>query len=166
MKTERFASIVQSAGNPVAHLLLISPEKDKILQTAIRTNRVLTVHQNLTGNKADYGTIGFERGGACQYFIFPRSLAKFREVRIVGINYDLLKAGASKEGGKTVAQPQRSASQTSEGDPAQRERPKKKVEPQECLPRSSFISQDLSSRKSMTPRAKPFRRLRIKCDKQ
>ena len=40
MKTERFASIVQAAGNPVAHLLLISPEKDKVLQTAIKTNRV------------------------------------------------------------------------------------------------------------------------------
>jgi hypothetical protein len=131
MKTERFGSIVQAAGNPVAHLLLISPEKDKVLQTAIKTNRVLTVHQNLTGNKADYGTIGFEPGGACQYFIFPKSLAKFRETRIVGIKYDLLKAGVSKDVGKTVAQPQRSASQTSAGDRGRRERPKKKVEPQE-----------------------------------
>ena len=131
MKTERFASIVESSGNPVAHLLLISPEKDKVLQTAIRTNRVLTVHQNLTGNKADYGTVGFEPGGARQYLIFPRSLAKFREFRIVGIKYDLLMTGVSKEAGTTVAKPQPSAAKSSAGDRAQRERPKKKVEPQE-----------------------------------
>ena len=59
MKTARFAAVVEAAGKPDTHLLLVSPEKDKALQAAIKTHRVMTVHQELVGNKADHGTFGF-----------------------------------------------------------------------------------------------------------
>ena len=95
MKTERFAAIVEAAGKPVTHLLLISPEKDKTLQAAIKTRRVMTVHQNLSGNKADYGDVGFEPGAGRQYLIFPKSLSKYQGSRIVAIKYELFEDGMS-----------------------------------------------------------------------
>jgi hypothetical protein len=52
MKTARFAAVVEAAGRPDTHLLLVSPEKDKALQAAIKTHRVLTVHQELVGSRA------------------------------------------------------------------------------------------------------------------
>ena len=64
MKTARFAAVVEAAGKPDTHLLLVSPEKDKALQAAIRTHRVMTVHQELVGNNADHGAVDFEPGGA------------------------------------------------------------------------------------------------------
>ena len=103
MKTARFAAVVEAAGKPDTHLLLVSPETDKALQAAIKTHRVMTVHQELVGNKADHGTADFEPGGARQFLIFPKSISKFKGVRIVGIKYDLLKAGhPPKERAKSV----------------------------------------------------------------
>ena len=96
MKTARFAAVVEAAGKPDTHLLLVSPEKDKALQAAIRTHRVMTVHQELVGNKADHGTVDFELGRARQFLIFPKSISKFKGSRIVGIKYDLLKASSSQ----------------------------------------------------------------------
>ena len=93
MKTARFAAVVEVAGTPDTHLLLVSPEKDKALQAAIRTHRVMTVHQELVGNKADHGTVDFEPGRARQFLIFPKSISKFKGIRVVGIKYDLLEAG-------------------------------------------------------------------------
>jgi hypothetical protein len=106
MKTARFTAVVRAAGKPTTHLLLVPPEKDKVLQAAIKTHRVMTVHQRPTGNQADHGTIGFEPGGASQYLIFPKSLAKFQDSHIVGIKYDLLDEGISKKGAEP-AKPQK-----------------------------------------------------------
>jgi hypothetical protein len=61
MKTARFAAVVEAAGKPDTHLLLVSPERDKALQAAISTHRVMTVHQELVGNKADHGICRFSR---------------------------------------------------------------------------------------------------------
>ena len=96
MKTARFAAVVEAAGKPDTHLLLVSPEKDKPLQTAIRAHRVMTLHQELGGSKKDHGTVGFEPGGARQFLIFPRSLSKFQGSRIVGVKYDLLEPGEER----------------------------------------------------------------------
>src|SRR6476646_5034194 len=106
MKTARFAAVVEVAGTPDTHLLLVSPEKDKALQAAIRTHRVMTVHQELVGNKSDHGTVDFEPGRARQFLIFPKSISKFKGSRIVGIKYDLLKAGRPPgERAKSVKEP-------------------------------------------------------------
>ena len=96
MKTAHFAAVVEAAGKPDTHLLLVSPEKDKALQAAIKTQRVMTVHQELVGNKADHGTVGFVPGPARQFLIFPKPISKFNGKHIVGINYDLLKAAPSE----------------------------------------------------------------------
>ena len=107
-KTAHFAAVVEAAGKPDTHLLLVSPERDKALQAAIRTHRVMTVHQELGGNKADHGTIDFEPGRARQFLIFPKSISKFKGIRIVAIKYDLLKAGRPpKERAKSVKEPKK-----------------------------------------------------------
>jgi len=109
MKTARFAAVVEAVGKPDTHLLLVSPEKDKALQAAIKTHRVMTVHQELMGNRADHGTVGFEPGRARQFLIFPKSVSKFKGIRIVGIKYDLLEAQHSKERAKPAKTPEKAA---------------------------------------------------------
>ena len=90
MKTVRLSKVLEAAGEPGSHVLLVSPENDKALQQAIRTHRVMTIHQQPFGPKADYGTVGFELGSSSQYLIFPRSISKFAGLRVVGIDYGLL----------------------------------------------------------------------------
>jgi hypothetical protein len=89
MKSVRFQSVIDAAGQPEPHLLWVAPEKDKELQKAIREKRVLTVHQSAVGTRADHGTVGFEKTAQGQVLIFPRSLAKFEGKRVVAIRYDL-----------------------------------------------------------------------------
>jgi hypothetical protein len=92
MDTVRFAKIIESCGKPDTHLLLIDPAKDKALQAAIKSNRVMTVHQQSGGTKTDYGIIGFEPGAARQFLLFPKTLEPFADKRIIGIKYDLLES--------------------------------------------------------------------------
>jgi hypothetical protein len=109
MKTARFAAVVEVAGNPQTHLLLVSPEKDKVLQAAIKAHRVMTVHQELVGNKADHGTVGFEPGRARQFLIFPKSILEFKGIRIVAVKYDLLDNRAQKARAKPAKAPKKAA---------------------------------------------------------
>lgn len=90
MGTVRFSKIVEIAGKPIVHLLWMDPAKDLILQKAIHANRVMTVHQGLINAKADYGTIGFQKGVSGQILIFPKSLKRFADTRVTGVKYDLL----------------------------------------------------------------------------
>ncbi len=88
--TVRFSKLVESAGKPSVHLLWVDPAKDSVLQKAIHANRVLTVRQRPVDTKADYGTVGFERGIAGQILIFPKSIKHFADKRVIGVKYDLL----------------------------------------------------------------------------
>jgi hypothetical protein len=88
MKTVRFSKVLEACGKPEIHLLLVDPGKDKTLQAAIRSQRVMTLYQG--GGQTDYGAVGFEEGRSRQYFIFPKSLQAFQDDRIVGIKYNLL----------------------------------------------------------------------------
>jgi hypothetical protein len=90
MGTIRFAKIVEAAGRPVVHVLWIDPDRDPILKKAIDAQRVMTVHQGLTKAKADYGTVGFQKGVSGQILIFPKSLKRFADTRVTGVKYDLL----------------------------------------------------------------------------
>jgi hypothetical protein len=109
MKTARFAAVVEAAGNPHTHLLLVSPENDKVLQAAIKAHRVMTVHQGLVGNKADHGTVGFEPGRARQFLIFSKSILEFKGIRIVAVKYDLLDDRAQKAQAKPAKTPKKAA---------------------------------------------------------
>lgn len=92
VKTVRFTEVVKRCGAPEPHLVLVAPPQDKILQTAVKANRVMTLFQATTGNKVDYGSVGFEKGASRQFLIFPKSLRPFADRKIVGIKYDLFAA--------------------------------------------------------------------------
>jgi hypothetical protein len=88
--TVRFSKLVEVAGKPSNHLLWSDPAKDQVLQSAIRTHRVLTVCQRPVDAKADYGTVGYEKGVPAQILIFPKSIKQFADKRVVGVKYELL----------------------------------------------------------------------------
>jgi hypothetical protein len=89
MSTIRFSKIVEVAGKPIVHVLWVNPEKDPILKKAIEAERVMTVRQGLPNGKADYGTVGFEKGVSGQILIFPESLKRFADKQVTGVKYDL-----------------------------------------------------------------------------
>lgn len=95
MSTVRFSKVLEACGKPDIHLLLIDPAKDKTLQAAIKSDRVMTIHQE--SGSTDYGIVGFEQGRSRQFLVFPKSLKAFDGHRIVGIKYDLLEDAPVRE---------------------------------------------------------------------
>jgi hypothetical protein len=102
MKTVRFSEVVNLSGNPDTHLLLIAPAKDKTLQAAIKSNRVMTLYQGSGSTKSDYGTIGFVEGSSRQFLVFPQTLKSFADKRVIGIKYDLLESMPVSRGEATA----------------------------------------------------------------
>src|SRR4051794_22542152 len=89
-KTARFSEVVARSGKPEVHLTWTEPTSDRVLQSALKQSRVLTVHQQTRGSKKDFGVVGLEPAPGTQFLIFPRSLRRFAGRRVVGINYELL----------------------------------------------------------------------------
>lgn len=90
MKTVRFASVVEKCGAPHLHLAWVAPQRDPAVRKAMAENRVMTVHQELRGGKKDYGTIGYLKDRHAQILLFPKSLRRFGERRVVAVDYSLL----------------------------------------------------------------------------
>jgi|HubBroStandDraft_6_1064221.scaffolds.fasta_scaffold60903_3 hypothetical protein len=88
VSTVRFSKVIEASGKPDIHLLLIDPAKDKTLQAAIKSDRVMTLYQQ--SGSTDHGIVGFEQGRSRQFLVFPKSLKPFNGQRIVGIKYELL----------------------------------------------------------------------------
>ena len=89
VKTARFAAVVEKCGAPEVYTLWQNPTGDRHFQSLLKNHRVMTIQQSDTGTEfgiADY----CERKGA-RYLAFPKSLRKFEEKRIVGINWELVK---------------------------------------------------------------------------
>ncbi len=89
IKTVRFAQIAESAGKPEAYTLWQKPAQDRHLQRQIKNNRVMTIQQSETGT--EFGLVGFKADKNSRYLVFPKSLKRFENTRIVGINWDLVK---------------------------------------------------------------------------
>src|SRR5436190_23939321 len=68
MKTARFTEVVQAAGKPEPYALWIDPKKDRTFQSALKQHRVLSVHQETVGTKADSGQVGYRRDPQAQIF--------------------------------------------------------------------------------------------------
>lgn len=103
MKTVRFQRLVEVAGKPESHLVLVDPAKDRALQSAVKANRIVTVHQSSIGSKTDYGAVGFDPGPSRQFLVFPRGVGRFKARRIVGIKYDLFAGDESPRRAKRGA---------------------------------------------------------------
>jgi hypothetical protein len=88
-KTKRFADVVTQAGKPEPYTLWQKPAQDRHLQSEIKHNRVMTILKTDAGS--EFGMVGFKEEKGVSYFIFPKSLKRFENKRIVGINWDLVK---------------------------------------------------------------------------
>jgi hypothetical protein len=89
VKTARFAQVVEKAGKPEVYTLWQKPAQDRHLQSEIKNNRVMTVQKSDSGS--EFGIVGFKEQKGASYLIFPKSLKRFENKRIVGINWDLIK---------------------------------------------------------------------------
>ena len=88
VKTARFAVVVEKCGTPEVYTLWQKPSTDRHFQRLLKNHRVMTVQQSETGT--DFGIADYcERKGAT-YLAFPKSLRRYAEKRIVGINWDLV----------------------------------------------------------------------------
>ena len=89
VKTGRFAAIVEACGEPQVYIPWQSPRKDRSLQAQLRQGRIMTIQKS--GSGSDFGCVGLiERKGA-RYLVFPKSLKRFADQRIVGIKWELVK---------------------------------------------------------------------------
>jgi hypothetical protein len=88
-KTIRFAQVVEKAGAPETYTLWQKPAADRHLQSQIKNNRVMTIQKSESGT--EFGIIGFKERKGATYLIFPKSLKRFENRRVIGINWDLLR---------------------------------------------------------------------------
>ena len=89
VKTARFAEVVDKAGKPEVYTLWQKPAADRHFQSLNKSNRVMTIQKSESGT--DFGLVGFKERKGASYLVFPKSLKRFADKRIVGINWDLLR---------------------------------------------------------------------------
>ncbi len=88
VKTVRFTEVVEKSGRPEVYTLWQKPEADRHFQSALKNHRVMTVQPSETGT--EFGLVGFKRTRGASYLLFPKSLKRFENQRIIGINWDLV----------------------------------------------------------------------------
>jgi hypothetical protein len=88
VNTARFAQVVEKSGKPEVYTLWQKPTADRHLQSQIKSNRVMTIQRSDTGT--EFGIAGLKERKGATYLVFPKSLKRFAEKRIVGINWALL----------------------------------------------------------------------------
>ncbi len=89
VKTTRFAAVVKRCGPPEVYTLWQKPEKDRHFQSLLKNHRIMTIQQSETGT--DFGVVVFCERKGVTYLAFPKSLKRFQESRIVGINWELVR---------------------------------------------------------------------------
>ena len=89
VKTARFAQVVEKAGGPEVYTLWQKPAQDRHLQSEIKSNRAMTILKTEAGS--EFGMVGFKERKGASYLVFPKSLKRYQNRRIVGINWELVK---------------------------------------------------------------------------
>jgi hypothetical protein len=90
VKTARFAQVVEKCGQPEVYTLWQKPASDRHFQSQIKNNRVMTIQSSESGT--EFGFVGFKEQKGASYLVFPKSLKRFENKRVVGINWDLVKS--------------------------------------------------------------------------
>ena len=88
IKTTRFSQIVEKCGKPQVYTLWQKPSTDRHLQAQIKKSRVITILKSDSGT--DFGIVGFKESKEARYLIFPKSLKRFAEKCIIGIDWALV----------------------------------------------------------------------------
>jgi len=120
VKQVRFGKIVEAGGKPDAYLAFSDPGKDASFMRAAKESRVVTIKQEPTSTRKDFGIVGYVKEKYATYLIFPKSLKDFDGQRVIGIDYSILQSADVRIGGKVPA-------------------PRKKPEPKKGKARSAAI---------------------------
>ncbi|TMP92844.1 MAG: hypothetical protein E6L07_11350 [Verrucomicrobia bacterium] len=88
VKTARFTRVVEKAGEPEVYTLWQKPGADRHFQSQIKNNRVMTIQKSEGGT--DFGFVGFKERKGATYLVFPKSLKRFADKRIVGIDWTVV----------------------------------------------------------------------------
>jgi len=88
IKTARFSQIIEKCGKPQVYTLWQKTSIDRHLQAQIKKSRVMTILKSDSGT--DFGIVGFKESKEARYLIFPKSLKRFAEKRIIGIDWALV----------------------------------------------------------------------------
>jgi len=89
IKTTRFSQIIEKCGKPQVYTLWQKPSADRHLQAQIKKSRVMTILKSERGT--DFGIVGFKESREARYLIFPKSLKRFAEKRIIGMDWTLVR---------------------------------------------------------------------------
>jgi hypothetical protein len=89
VKTARFSEVVEKCGKPQVYTLWQKPSADRHFQSQVKKERVMTVLKSESGT--DFGIIGLKEIKEARYLIFPKSLKRFAEKRIVGVDWTLVR---------------------------------------------------------------------------
>jgi hypothetical protein len=89
VKTARFAQVIENCGQPQVYTLWQKPRADRQLQSKIKNNRVMTIQKS--ENRTEFGMIGFRKRKSASYLVFSKSLKRFENKRIIGINWEFVK---------------------------------------------------------------------------
>jgi hypothetical protein len=89
VKTARFSQVVEKCGEPEVYILWQKPAADRHLQSHIKNNRVMTMQKSESGT--DFGIVGFKERKSATYLLFPKSLKRFADKRIIGIDWSLVR---------------------------------------------------------------------------
>ena len=89
IKTARFSQVIESCGKPQVYTLWQKPFTDRHLQAEIKKTRVMTILRSESGT--DFGIVGFKESREARYLIFPKSIKRFAEKRIIGIDWALVR---------------------------------------------------------------------------
>ena len=88
IKTTRFSQVIEKCGKPEVYTLWQKPAADRHLQAEIKKSRVMTILKSESGT--DFGIVGFKESREARYLIFPKSLKRFAEKRIIGMDWTLV----------------------------------------------------------------------------
>ena len=88
-KTARFAQVIEKSGKPQVYTLWQKPSSDRHLQSQLKNYRVMTILKSETGR--DFGIVGLKENKDARYLVFPKSLKRFADNRIVGVAWDLVR---------------------------------------------------------------------------
>jgi hypothetical protein len=87
-ETVRFMEVLRVGGQPKSYLPLADPRSDKSFMRAAREHRIVSLKQTPTGTHKDFGVVGVLWEKYVSYLIFPKSLARFENKRVIGIKYE------------------------------------------------------------------------------
>jgi len=89
VKTACFSEVVEKCGRPHVYTLWQKPSADRHFQAQIKNTRVMTIQKSESGT--DFGIAGFKEAKGASYLVFPKSLRRFTDKRIVGIDWALVR---------------------------------------------------------------------------